>query len=38
MREKQAEVVDILNQALSISRFPATRLVDDLKAIWQEAF
>ncbi|KAH6693537.1 hypothetical protein F5X68DRAFT_258467 [Plectosphaerella plurivora] len=38
MREKQAELVEILNKALSISRFPATSLVDDLKMIWQEAF
>lgn len=38
MREKQAELVEILNQALAISRFPATSLVDELKTVWQEAF
>ncbi|RSL51537.1 hypothetical protein CEP54_011389 [Fusarium duplospermum] len=36
MPEKQAELLDILDRMLEISKFPASGLVEELKKVWQE--
>ncbi|TDZ36733.1 hypothetical protein C8035_v005135 [Colletotrichum spinosum] len=38
MREKQAEMLDILRKSVAISRFPAKGLTEELDKIWREGF
>ncbi|TDZ41570.1 hypothetical protein CTRI78_v009524 [Colletotrichum trifolii] len=38
MREKQAEMLEILRKSVAISRFPAKGLTEELDKIWREGF